>query len=496
MIRKIIGVMLICFAPFLLFAQYKNNTWLLGYGNHLPPPMGGTKLELLDNQLNVTYENRNISIDGCYSALGKTDNTWFVYTNGSVICNKNNDTLINGNALSPGGQNNYRTSGFPITAMSLIVPAQNNGNILYIFHENMISGVAPFVGEPRALQLYYSLIDPTGGIDGTVYFKNQVLIDDTLEVGGLTACRHANGRDWWILVKRFNSSKYYTVLTTPNGPSIVNEQFVSGDITILSGRSQFSPDGNYFVTFGEYSELRIYDFDRCTGQLSNFRTKFINNSISPGLSISSNSRFIYISSTDSLWQLDMQSADPLNSQIFIAKYNGYIDSLFGFGNAFWMHWLGPDGKIYMTTTNSSRIINVINNPDEFGQACNFQQEAIYLPTYNSGTTPTYVNLNLLQVPNSICDSLDVGNIELKIKNEALKIMPNPNDGRFSLEFTPQQVTGMIYIYDLNGSEVYREYVSPYSSIKNLDLSNALMRGIFAVKLVFGDSITMGKVIIY
>ena len=75
-------------------------------------------------------------------------------------------------------------------------------------------------------------------------------------------------------------------------------------------------------------------------------------------------------------------------------------------------------------------------------------------------------------------------------------MPNPNDGRFSLEFTPQQVTGMIYIYDLNGSEVYREYVSPYSSIKNLDLSNALMRGIFAVKLVFGDSITMGKVIIY
>jgi len=54
---------------------------------------------------------------------------------------------------------------------------------------------------------------------------------------------------------------------------------------------------------------------------------------------------------------------------------------------------------------------------------------------------------------------------------------------------------MIYIYDLNGSEVYREYVSPYSSIKNLDLSDKLMNGMYAVRMVFGNNALTQKVII-
>jgi hypothetical protein len=96
----------------------------------------------------------------------------------------------------------------------------------------------------------------------------------------------------------------------------------------------------------------------------------------------------------------------------------------------------------------------------------------------------------------VCDSLEVGGNELIIANSSLKIRPNPSNGIFSIEYIPKRVNGMLYVYDIAGKEVYREYVSPFSSIKNLDLSNTLMRGIFAVKLVFGDSITMGKVIIY
>lgn len=495
MIRKILGVVILIIAPFFLFAQYKNNTWLLGYDNEHPLPWGGSKLVFLSDTIIMSADNRSMELNGCYSGLSAQDDSWFVYTNGSAVCNKYNDTLTNGYGLSPGGDDGYRQGGFPIPGSAVIIPAQNSGNLLYLFHENIYSGTSPIPSQPRALRLFYSVIDPNGGINGSVINKNIILIDDTLEVGNLTACRHANGRDWWILVKSYYSSVYYTILITPNGPVVMNQQNVLGTINIIGGQGNFSANGSYFATFDNDSQLRIYDFDRCTGLLSNYRTKFITNNTAGSLSFSPNSRFLYITKPDTLWQFDMQSPDVLNSQTFIATYDGYTDSLLGFGNGFWYHWLGPDGKIYMSATSSSRVLHVINNPDEPGLACNFQQHAVHFPTYNNGTTPTYVNLNLFQMPNSVCDSLDVGGNELKMKNETLKIMPNPSDGIFNIEYIPQRVSGILYIYDIAGKEVYREYVSPYSSIKNLDLSQKLNSGMYALCLVFGNNTLTQKVII-
>lgn len=490
--RFLIGL-LFFIAPFYLFAQYKNNKWLLGYDNDYPLPFNGSKLTFYQDSVAVSYDPRSMWIIGCYSGLSAQDDSWFVYTNGKAVCNKNNDTLVNGGGLTPGGNSGWSV-GLPVLGMASIIPAQNNGNLLFLFHENVFSGFPPFPSQPRALQLYYSTIDPIAGSNGTVILKNQILIDDTLEIGNLTACRHANGRDFWFLVKKYNSSIYYTILSTSNGPIVVNQQNVPGTINIIGGQASFSPNGSYFATFDNNSQLRLYDFDRCTGQLSNYRTKFITNGIAGSSSFSPNSQFLYISKPDTLWQFDMQATDVLASQTFIAKYDGYVDSI-GVANAFWFHWPGPDGKIYMCASNSSRVLHVINNPDEPGLACNFQQHAVHFPTYNNGTTPTYVNLNLFQEPGSVCDSLGVGSEELSYKNEGLRIMPNPSDGRFSIEYPPQRQSGKLYVYDIAGAEVYSEYVSPYTSIKNLDLSQKINNGMYAVCLVFGNNTLTQKVVI-
>jgi hypothetical protein len=260
----------------------------------------------------------------------------------------------------------------------------------------------------------------------------------------------------------------------------------------MPGQRSFSPNGEYFASFDNISQLRIYDFDRCTGILSNYKYKYITQNIGGAISFSPNSRFLYASKTDTLWQFDMQAPDVLNSQTFIGEYDGYIDSLLGFGNGFWYHWNGPDGKIYMSATSTSRVLHVINNPDVAGQACNFQQHAVHFPTFNNGTTPTYVNLELFEVPNSVCDSLDVGNDELSNKNKELKIMPNPSDGDFSLQFKAQNISGTVYIYDVNGALVYTEYVSPFTSIKNFNLNGVLSNGIYAVSLVRGNERALGN----
>jgi hypothetical protein len=361
------------------------------------------------------------------------------------VCNKNNDTLVNGFDLSPGGDDNWRILGMNIALASVIFPAQNYGSFLYLLHQNKKGG-SPAV---RTLQLYYSKIDPTAAGGGNVYLKNQVLIDDTIEIGGLVPCRHANGRDWWVLVRKFNSNQYYTILATPNEISVKFIQTLPEPITFLGGQRNFSPNGEYFASFDNASQLRIYDFDRCTGILSNFRYKYITPLTAGALSFSPNSRFLYVSKMDTLWQFDMQAPDVLNSQTFIGEYDGFIDTLLGFGNGFWYHWNGPDGKIYMSATSTSRVLHVINNPDVAGQACNFQQHAVYFPTFNNGTTPTYANLNLFEVPNSVCDSLDVGSDEMSIKNEELKIMPNPSDGDFSLQFKAQNISGTFESSDIS-----------------------------------------------
>jgi hypothetical protein len=77
----------------------------------------------------------------------------------------------------------------------------------------------------------------------------------------------------------------------------------------------------------------------------------------------------------------------------------------------------------------------------------------------------------------------------------LKITPNPSDGIFSIEYTPQRVSGMMYVYDIAGIEVYKEYISPFTSIKNLDLREKLNSGIYAISIVFGNNRVIGKVIV-
>ncbi len=487
----LIGVMF-WMTPFCLFAQYKNNIWLWGESGNPPLPFGGSKMEITNNFSTISAEPHNMFFSDCYSGLSDKNDNWFVYSNGSAICNKNNDTLINGFGLSNVG-NIFAYTGLPLPALCVLFPGDTVNNRHYIFHAESLSGTN-FVYSPR---LYYSLIDPlVANGRGEVISKNNLIINDTLDAANILPVRHANGRDWWVIVKRSRTNKFYSVLVTPDSVYAPNSYNTQAPPSRLGGQACFTPDGRHYASFSNTSsQLEIYDFDRCTGLLNNYKRKFITNNVAGSTSFSPNSRYLYISSIDTLWQFDMQATDVLASQTFIAKYDGFVDSTFNNQTAFWWHWLAPDGKIYIVSSSQARVLHVINNPDMAGLACNFQQHSVSIPTVNNWTTPTSINLALYHLPNSPCDTLGVGTPKLSITKSELKIMPNPSDGQFSIEYTPQRVSGMLYVYDVTGKEVYREYISPYSSIKNVDLSNKLLNGMYAVTLVFGNDRIMGNIII-
>ncbi|MEI6524270.1 MAG: WD40 repeat domain-containing protein, partial [Bacteroidota bacterium] len=387
-----------------VFAQYKNNKWLLGRDNNFPAPGNGTKIEFNNNQRTITYDPRSIWLGGCYSGLSDKDDNWFVYTNGSAVGNKNHDTLVNGYGLSPGGVDTWRVSGFPVLSMALFLPKDTIEDLSYLFHQNSLNNAPgfPFSNQPRSLQLYYSAINPYAADGkGEVVSKNNLILNDTLEYANILSVRHGNGRDWWVVVKRFGVDVFYSFLVTPDSIYAPISYLTESPTYPVGGQACFSPNAKYYASFSASSKLRVYDFDRCNGTLYNFRIKNSLHIIAGALSFSPNSRYLYTTTLDSLWQYDMQADDIFSSETFIAKYDGFQDSL-GNSTTFWWHWLAPDGKIYITSNNTSRKLHVINNPDMQGLACDFQQHSVSIPTYNDGTCPTSINLALYQEPGSPC----------------------------------------------------------------------------------------------
>jgi hypothetical protein len=496
--RKFISItmlLVLYLVPTACFAQWKNNVWIYGrnHGNTSWPWWGGTKLLFENNGVSITEEfNIQMNINSTYTGLVSADNNYFVYTNGYTVANKNHDTLVNGTGLSPGGTYaNWSSLGNPTPCSALLLPFPGSDNLMVLLHTDNFAQ-----GSYHAKNMYYSLIDPSSNNgQGEVMIKNQLLVHDTLTIGGITANRHANGRDWWILLKRNYQNDFFTFLLSPTGIELKQIQAMGGIAEQLGGQNNFSPDGSKFAGFSNSYQLRIYDFDRCSGQLSNLIYKFITPYTGGGLAFSPNNRFLYINNYEKLWQFDLESNDILNSQTLLATYDtSFVDPSTGMLPGFGFMYLAADGKIYFQNFNGV-MLHVISNPDMPGLSCNFVQNQIQCPTYYYLSVPTYVNLNLMQEPGSPCDTLGVGNEELKTNNLQLKIAPNPSNGNISIEYPVQEISGMLYVYDVNGKLVYNEYVSPYTYIKNINLHGKLSSGMYAVSLVFGQQRYLGKVVV-
>ncbi len=491
-LRFILLLLVLGFKPTAVFSQWKNNEWRWGYDAGWGLPYGGTKLSFTSDSVSAQYEQRNINFKGTYSGLTTQDNQYSIYTNGYTLANKNHDTLMNGSGLSPGGTyNTWAWIGYPVPAGAVLLPYPGSSNLMAMVHMDNFA-----TSSYHAQNIYYSLIDPSGNNgQGLVVIKNQLVANDTFNTAALMVNRHANGRDWWILVKRNYLNDFFTFLLTPSGIELKQIQSMGGPISQFGGQGAFSPDGKTLAGFNNGYQLRIYDFDRCTGTLSNMRYKYITSLTAGGLSFSPNSRFLYISYYEKLWQFDLQNPDVLNTQTLIAIVDtSFHDPATGWYPSFADHFLAANGKIYIQNFNGV-MLHVINNPDLQGSACNFEQNQIQGPTIYYATVPTYVNLNLMQEHGSICDTLEIGIAKKYLAQQALKIAPNPSNGNINIEYPVQEINGMLYVYDVNGKLVYSEYVSPYTYIKNINLQGKLSTGMYALSMVFGEERFLGKMVV-
>jgi hypothetical protein len=455
-------------------AQGRTNLFMGGYSNASQQlPWGGNKVDFYSGQAVVGQEFR--AIDYNFTGNNITDNlgNLLFTTNGVIILNNVNDTMVNGTGLNPSTYTNNWNEGLRIYQQNVILPCPDSSTIFYMFHltvNNMTSNSAYY--------FYYTKIDMSlDGGKGEAVLKNQILINDTLAPAGITACRHGNGRDWWILSKSRHGPKFFLVLLTPNGPTLVN----TISLGYRTGGNQycFSPDGTKLGSYGTLDDFEIFDFDRCSGILSNYRQIAINDSmLAAGAAFSPNSQYLYGSSNLVIYQVDATSNQPDTTIKTVALWDSTYSPFPPFVTNFWFQQLADDGKIYIATSNSTLVLHTIENPDLLDTLCNVQQHSITLPTYNTGTIPNFPNYNLGPLVGSPCDTL-VGIHELFQNPINLKVVPNPNYGKFEVNYElPQNERGEIEIINILGELVYQNYLPQWSSIHRLDLS--LPSGLYQV----------------
>ncbi|MFM9949694.1 MAG: PKD domain-containing protein [Saprospiraceae bacterium] len=385
--------------------------WLMAFDISLKiPGVDGYIMDFNEAPLDIYEITTTMNLERTNASICDTAGSLLFYTNGVFIANAIHEQMQNGEGLNPGVYTDELGEyGLPTEQGALFIPYPENDSLYLLLHlARDWSGIVSPNSYVR--RFYYSLIDHRlDNHKGGVIDKNQLILADTLNVGKLCAVKHANGRDWWSIIQEYYTNRFYRILINPDGINLQEPQILEDSIYSGAGQVVFSPDGSKFVQYVIKNAplghlIYIYDFDRCTGQLSNpvFINFVDNEMIAAGAAISPNSRYLYISAYRYIYQYDLWADDIAATKDTVAVYDGFTSP---FATRFYFCQLAPDGKIYINCTNGVNVMHVINNPDLPGDSCDVCQHCVQLPTPNSFSIPNFPNYRLGALEGSPCDTL-------------------------------------------------------------------------------------------
>ncbi len=307
----------------------------------------------------------------------------------------NSDTLVkNGHMIA---------TGHSWTQGSVFLPLPDCDSLYYLFHIQTSGFSRGF---------YHSIVN----IDGD-NGKGEVIIKNYKIMGGgefdeqVEACKHSNGRDWWIIVHRSFSNLFYSFLFTNLGvkDTIIQNIGNANLCGVAAGQMKFSPNGSKFCSLGVGRGIDLFSFDRCTGIFNNWLNII---SLPPcgapipeqlqiyGCSFSETSDFLYVSSGNWLYQFDL-TASSISSSVQILFVDSNINRDMG------KHVIAPDNKIYIANSGGlfspvdsfSTHLSVINSPNNASSAVDFSPYFFSLNGHSSyAGLPSYPNYNLGPIP--------------------------------------------------------------------------------------------------
>lgn len=342
--------MAVCLFTFInqTYSQGIANKWYFGSGAGLDFTTGnpvGT-----NGQVN-TYEG-SASICDANGAL-------LFYTDGLTVWDHANQPMPNGTNLA----------GDPSSTQSaLIVKKPLSNNIYYVFTVDNQGG-------PDGLRLTEVDMSLNNGSGDVTANKNILLQDSTTE--RLTAVKHCNGKDIWVITHDFGSNTFRSFLVTNAGvsmtPVLSSAGSVYGAVMLNAscvGYMKASPNGKQ-LAIANYGQdyFELFDFDSSTGTVSNPMQVNMNDPY--GLEFSPDGTKLYVAGVflPNIMQYDLSSA---NAAAIAAS-----GTAVGTSTAPGALQLGPDGKIYIVQYMCTWI-DAIGSPNNAGAACGFLSHAVAL----------------------------------------------------------------------------------------------------------------------
>jgi len=319
------------------WAQKEGNLWFFptyaGLDFNFTPPQPRT-----GHQLQFGVGEPVIMADPCGNLL--------FYSDGGIVWNRNHQPMPNGEGLHGG-----------TVSQGVIALPYPGRDSLYLLVTLNVSTDRPNPG------LWYSVVDMRlDGGKGAVTVKNQFLRDH--RANQLTAVRHANGRDFWVLTVQGGTSNFLALSVTAGG--ISNNAVVTPlpFVMAIDSKMRASPDNRKVamnVSSGQRNANVLLWFDNATGQVT--RTYEFPRLSGGTFDFSPDSRKVYWRVFEGLFQYQLDAPD-INATGYLIpgteKSSGDVR-------------LGPDRRIY--TGQYAASLDVILNPNAVGEALQYQRNA-------------------------------------------------------------------------------------------------------------------------
>ncbi len=340
--------------------------------------------------------NGQVVFGSSSACISDTSGNLLFYSDGETVWNRNHQVMLNGAGLNG-------SKGAAQPALILKMPGSQTKYYLFTVgsHYGGLWG------------LHYNVIDMLldGGMGAIVTGQKDIVIAAGNDANGvITGFRHANGVDFWVLVRKFNNDKYASFKVTTTGidliPIFSPARYLPS--TAIPQSMRCSPNGNLLLcpfsatsSNANTEDIEICDFNTSTGAIIfkyTLREAALNQNLSD-IEISPDSKLLYCTFPKSdgsngyqIFQYDLTLTDSLallQSKIVIQGNAGFLQ-------------LAPDGKIYSRgydySTGSLTFpdsLGVINKPWVRGAGCDFQFAAVYLggPTA-TGRFPNFMQEQL------------------------------------------------------------------------------------------------------
>lgn len=446
-----------------LCAQNANSIWYFGIHAGLDFNTG-TPVPLSNGVLNTAA--------GCASIADAAGALLF-YTDGITVWNRNHVQMPDGDSLA---------GGFQSTQSALIVPKPSSVNLFYIFTVQQYNTTRNFS---------YSVVDLSlDGGNGDVTNKNTLIISNVTEK--LTAVKHANNADVWVMVHGYGTNNFSAYLVSSTGISAPVTSAIGPVVTSSNavGYMKFSPDGSkiaYAANLANYVDL--FDFNSTTGTVSNEKYLTLPTAFSGayGVEFSLSGIFLYsiFALPGTLFQWDITS----NIAATINATRQQVGSSASSGGAL---QLAPDGKIYVAGYQRT-FLGAINSPELAGTLCNFVDNAVFL----GGDTALY------GLPNFVQSNFLPTAIHSQENDFNFSVYPNPVTSELRIENAELKIEG-IEIYNVMGEELNSSVVSSQWSVAQqlsvnnyqvtLDVSR-LIPGIYLLKVKTPEKSFAKKIIV-